>query len=172
MDEKGRGRMIAVGRVQTSHGLKGYIKVKSLSGEIEHLLRLQSVHLGAPGALTRFQVENVRRGVGAVLLKLVGIDSPESVAVHRGQFIWVERRFASALGEEEYYTADLEGCRLFQGRALIGTVASVSEGGGGDFLEVESPEGKRLIVPFSKHFVGRIDIAERRIELTEAYEQP
>ena len=172
MDEEGRGQLLAVGRVQTTHGVKGYIKVKSLSGEIEHLLRLKSVHLGSPGALRLFQVENVRRAAGAVLLKLVGIDSPESAAGYRGQFIWAERRFASTLGEDEYYTAELEGCRLFQGSVLIGTVVSVPEGGGGDFLEVESPEGKRLIIPFSRHFVGRVDTAEGRIELTEAYEQP
>jgi len=172
MDEEDRGRLLAVGRVQTSHGLNGTIKVKSLSGEFEHLLRLKSVHLGSPGALTLFQVENVRRAAGSVLLKLVGIESPENAAEYRGQLLWVERRFASALGKEEYYTTDLEGCRLFQGSVLIGIVVAVPEGGGGDFLEVESAEGKRLIVPFSGHFVGRVDITERRIELTEAYEQP
>ena len=172
MGEDDRARLLAVGMVQKSHGVKGYLKVKSLSGEIEHLLRLKDVYLGSPGSLTRFRVEDVRRGVGAVLLKLFGIDSPESAAAYRGQFIWADRQHASVLGEAEYYVADLEGCRLFQGTFLIGRVVAVPEGGGGDFLEVESPEGKRMIIPFSKHFVGRIDIAARSIELTEAYEPP
>lgn len=172
MGDEGRAQLLAAGRVQTSHGLKGYLKVKSLSGEIEHLLRLKSVHLGFPGELTLFKVEDVRRGVGSVLLKLAGIDSRETAAGYRGQFVWVDRRFASVLGEQEYYISDLQGCRLFQGQILVGSVVSVPESGGGDFLEVETPEGKRLIVPFSRHFVGRVDIADRRIELTEAYEQP
>ena len=172
MGDEGRARLLAVGRVQTSHGLKGYLKVKSLSGEIEHLLRLKKVLLGSPGKLAGFEVEDVRGGVGAVLLKLAGIDDRESADGYRGRFIWVDRKFASVLGEEEYYITDLQGCRLFQGKNLIGSVVAVPEGGGGDFLEVESPEGKRLIVPFSGHFVGRVDIVDRRIELTEAYEQP
>ena len=172
MADEDRARLLAVGRVQTSHGVKGYLKVKSLSGEIEHLLRLKDVHLGSPGSLARFRVEDVRRGVGAVLLKLAGINSPETGAGYRGQFVWAERKYASVLGEAEYYIADLEGCRLFQDGIFIGTVVAVPEGGGGDFLEVETPKGKRLIVPFSKHFVDRVDIAGRRIELTEAYEQP
>jgi len=172
MGDEGRAQLLAVGRVQTSHGLKGYLKVKSLSGEIEHLLRLKKVHLGSPGKLLLFEVEDVRRGVGAVLLKLAGIDNRETGDGYRGQFVWVDRPFASVLGEEEYYIADLQGCRLFQGKILIGSVVAVPEGGGGDFLEVESTEGKTLIVPFSKHFVGRVDISDRRIELTEAYEQP
>ena len=172
MGVEGRARLLAVGKVQTSHGLKGYLKVKSLSGEIEHLLLLKSVYLGSPGELSLFEVEAVRRGVGTVLLKLVGIDDREGGDRYRGQFVWVDRQFASVLREEEYYIADLRGCRLFQGETLVGTVVAVPEGGGGEFLEVESPEGKRLIVPFSKHFVGAVDIADRRIELTEAYEQP
>jgi 16S rRNA processing protein RimM len=172
MGDEGRAQLLAVGRIQTSHGLKGYLKVKSLSGEIEHLLRLKNVHLGGAGKLSLLEVEDVRRGVGTVLLKLAGIDNRETGDRFRGQFVWVDRQFASVLREEEYYIADLRGCRLFQGEILIGSVVAVPEGGGGDFLEVESPEGKRLIVPFSKHFVGRVDIADRRIELTEAYEQP
>lgn len=172
MADEGRSQLLAVGRVQTSHGLKGYLKVKSLSGEIEHMLRLKNVLLGTPGKRSLFEVEDVRPTPRAVLLKLAGIDTRESADEHRGQFIWVDRQYASSLGEEEYYITDLQGCRLFQGKILVGSVVAVPEGGGGDFLEVESPEGKRLIVPFSKHFVGRVDIADRRIELTEAYEQP
>jgi 16S rRNA processing protein RimM len=172
MGEESRARLLAVGRIQTAHGLKGYLKVKSLSGEVEHLLRLKSVQIGSPGKLLIYKVEDVRAAAGAVLLKLAGIDDRETGNRYRGELLWVDRQYASVLGEEEYYVADLQGCRLFQGKTLIGSVVAVPEGGSGDFLEVETPEGKRLIVPFSKHFVGRVDIADRRIELTEVYELP
>ena len=172
MNENGLAQLLAVGRIQASHGLKGYLKVKSMSGEIEHLLRLKSVYVGSPGRLSILQVEDVRAAGRMVLLKLAGIDDRGKGDRYRGQLIWAGRAEASVLGEEEYYVADLEGCRLFQGPKLIGRVVSVPEGGGGDFLEVRSPEGKSLIVPFSRYFVGRVDIEQRRIELTEAYEMP
>ena len=85
MGGEDRAQLLAVGRVQTSHGLKGYLKVRSLSGEIEHFLRLKSVHLGFSGVLTPFRVEDVRRGVGTVLLKLAGIDTRETAAGYRGR---------------------------------------------------------------------------------------
>jgi 16S rRNA processing protein RimM len=166
------GELLAVGRIRTSHGIKGYLKVKSLSGEIEHLLRLRSVHVGDGGKQTVFEVQDVRAAAGGVLLKLVGIEDRTQGDGYRGQLIWADRADASALGEEEYYIADLQGCRLFQGQKLIGRVVAVSEGGSGDFLEVESPQGERLIVLFSGHFVGKVDIERRRIELTELYELP
>jgi ribosomal 30S subunit maturation factor RimM len=55
---------------------------------------------------------------------------------------------------------------------LVGRVVAVPEGSGGEFLEVESPTGERLIIPFSKHFVGKVEVGDRRIELTEEYELP
>jgi 16S rRNA processing protein RimM len=172
MVHEDRVQLLAVGRIQTSHGLKGYLKVKSLSGQTEHLLRLKVVQIGRPGKLVLFDVEDVRSAAGAVLLKLAGIDDRKAGDGYRGQLIWADRKDASELGEEEYYVSDLQGCRCFQGRTLIGRVVAVPEGGGGDFLELESTEGKLLIVPFSKHFVGTVDVAGRRIELTEAYELP
>ncbi|MEE9309022.1 MAG: 16S rRNA processing protein RimM, partial [Spirochaetia bacterium] len=60
----------------------------------------------------------------------------------------------------------------FQRDSLVGRVVAVPEVSGGEFLEVEPLTGKRLIIPFSKHFVGKVDIGDRRIELTEEYELP
>lgn len=172
MVHEDRARLFAVGRIQTSHGLKGYLKIKSLSGETGHLLRLKGVQVGTAGKRVFFDVEDVRSAAGAVLLKLAGVDDRETGDGFRGQLIWVDREEASELGEEEYYIADLQGCLCYQGAAFIGRVVAVPEGGGGDFLELESREGRLLIVPFSRHFVGTVDVAERRIELTEAYELP
>jgi len=165
-------RLLAVGRIGKSHGLKGYLKVTSLSGEVKHLLQLKRVQVGSPGKLTVCDVEDVRPAATSVLLKLAGIDDREQADTYRGLLLWVERRYASDLGEQEYYVADLQGCRLYRGETQIGSVVAVPEGGGGDFLEVESPQGDILIIPFSSHFVDSVDIAGRRIELTDAYEEP
>ena len=164
--------LLAVGQIKTSHGLKGYLKVKSLSGEFEHLLGLKKVYIGVISKLTAFEVEDVRAVSGAALLKLAGIDHREAAAAYRGQIVWADRGGASALGEEEYYVADLQGCRVYQRDSLIGSVLAVPEGSGGEFLEVESLTGERLIIPFSKHFVGKVEVKDRRIELTEEYELP
>jgi len=164
--------LLAVGQIKTSHGLKGYLKVKSLSGEFEHLLKLKKVYIGVVGKLALFEVEDVRVVAGGALLKLAGIDHREACEAYRGQFVWADRRNASLLGEEEYYVADLQGCRVFHRGALIGLVVAVPDGSGGEFLEVELPTGERLIIPFSNHFVGKVEVEARRIELTEEYELP
>ncbi len=54
-------RMLATGRVQRPHGVEGYLKVESFSGEIKHLLRLRSVVLGNETETRSFEVEDCRR---------------------------------------------------------------------------------------------------------------
>jgi 16S rRNA processing protein RimM len=162
--------LLATGRVAGCHGLRGYLKVLSFSGSTEHFLRLQKVTLRLCDGEMEFTVEDVKTHGQGLLLKLKGVDEVEQCAKLRGAEIWVERTLACALGDGEYYVADLCRCRVFQRGRELGRVVAVSEGGAVEFLEVERPEGSRLIVPLSERFVGPIDVQAGRIELREEYE--
>ncbi len=164
--------ILAVGTVKTSHGLKGYLKVKSLSGESEHFLRLKKLFIGTARRLRPFEVQDVVVRSSDLLLKLAGIEDRETADKYRGLDIWVDRREASKLAEGEYYFADLCRCRVVRKGREIGSVASVVEGGGRDFLEVKSNTGTMFLVPFAAAFVASVDIEHGSIELTEEYELP
>jgi 16S rRNA processing protein RimM len=163
---------LAVGRIGGAHGLSGALKVRSLSGQTSHFFGFQQVFVQREGRFEAYRVERVEPYKDGVLLKLAGVDSPEQGAVLRGREIWVEREQASSLGEGEYYLADLCRCRVYQGGGELGRVVSVCEGGNGELLEVERPSGERLIVPFSAHFVGEVDVEKGSICLTEEFEPP
>ncbi len=163
---------LAVGKIKASHGLKGYLKVRSLSGETGHFFRLRRVYVVDGDRAVAFEVEHViDRGVD-LLLKLAGLENRESADRFRGREIWVERRDASTLNDGQYYLADLCRCRVYRGGTEIGRVLSVCEGSRQDYLEVEASWGETLIVPFSDHFVGRVDVENRSIELSEGYQLP
>jgi 16S rRNA processing protein RimM len=161
---------LATGRIAGCHGLRGYLKVVSFSGSTDHFLRLRSVTLRLPAGETEFAVEEVKTHGSGLLLKLKGVDEIEQCAKLRGAEIWVEREQACALGEGEYYVADLCRCRVFQRGSQLGRVVAVSEGGAGQFLEVERPSGSNLIIPLTERFVGPIDVQAGQIELREEYE--
>lgn len=163
---------LAIGRIGGAFGLTGALKVRSLSGETSHFFALDQVFVGSEGGFETFQVETVQPYRDGVLLKFAGVDSPEQGDRLRGREIWVERAHASALGDGEYYVADLCRCRVYQGGQEIGTVVSVCEGGNAELLEVERPSGGRLIVPFSVPFVGDVDVEKGSIHLTEEFELP
>jgi len=161
---------LATGRVAGCHGLRGYLRVVSFSGSTEHFLRLQKLTLRVGGGEKQFVVQDVKAHGKGLLLKLEGVDAPEQCARLQGAEIWIERSEACALGDGEYYVADLCRCRVFQQGREVGEVIAVSEGNGAEFLEVKSPAGKTLIVPLADRFVGAIDVKEGRIELREEFE--
>ncbi len=156
---------IAIGTVYGSHGVRGHIKVGSFSGEFDHFRVLKSVQLRNGDQRREFVVQEVRLTERHALMKLEGIESPEEAKAWYRWELWVPREQACPLREGEYYTADLHGLRLVHADEEIGTVVAVWDSGAGDLLEIERPDGSRVIVPFLEHFVGEVDISAGVVEL-------
>ena len=173
---------IAIGTVYGSHGVRGHLKVGSFSGEYDHFQNLRDVELRRAENSRRLAVQEVRRTDRGALMKLEGIDTPEAARSFAEWEIWVPREHGCPLGAGEYYAADLCGCALVcragdegssateqPGEERIGTVVSVRDNGVSDLLEVERPDGSRVVVPFQERFIGTVDPATGRIELKERW---
>ncbi len=163
---------LAIGLIKTSHGLKGNLKVKSLSGEVDHFFRIKRVYIRKKNRFIPFAVQSVKKLSSCILMKLEGIDTPEIARDYRGLEVWASRQDASPLKEGEYYLADIYNCRVYRGYKEIGRVKSVCEGSAADILEVESLSGKTIMIPMIDHFVGEIDVKEKRILLKEEFTLP
>jgi 16S rRNA processing protein RimM len=161
---------IAIGQIQKSHGVRGYLKVKSFSGEFDHFRKLKEVYLKGKKRDYRFDVEDIKPFGNEVLLKLEGIDTPERGRELFGFEIWVERKDAAPLGKGEYYLADLYQCDVVQNGEICGKVKSISEGSAYDLIEIALTSGKTIMVPFVERFVGKVDIEACQIELKTEFE--
>ncbi|MDR0997621.1 MAG: ribosome maturation factor RimM [Treponema sp.] len=150
-------------------GLKGFVKVRSLSGEIEHLLKLGSVSLRREGREEFWKIEEaVPAPPGPlVLMKFRGIDSPEAAKTLGGAEILVKREDAASLKPGEYYIEDLKGLTVYAAPEgeILGVITGVIEGGGGNLAEVRLNGGERRLIPFRNEFFGEIDLPGRRAEL-------
>jgi 16S rRNA processing protein RimM len=156
---------IAVGIVRGKHGLKGEIKVKSFSGESGHFFQLSRVTLKRGNREKIFTVEAVRGHNPALLLKLEGINTPEDAAEYGGWEVWTDREQASPLSEGEYYVSDLCRCRIKTGSGKTFPIRDVWEGAPKLMLEIETEHGSKRLIPFQSEFVGKVDLAERTVEL-------
>ncbi len=158
---------LAIGKVLKSHGLKGFINVRSFSGDFDHFHRLREVYLLKKGVPVLYRIEAVRAHSDMILLKLQGVDTPEKAKEISGSSIWVEREYASPLSNGEYYVGDLCSCSIHKNDRDVGRVKSVIDSGAGDLLEVVFHDGKVLMIPLMEHYIDKVDINERKIFLKE-----
>jgi 16S rRNA processing protein RimM len=158
---------LAAGVITGTHGVSGWLKVRSYSDESDHLTVLREA-LFRKGAVERvLAIEEARALPRGVLLKIRGMDSPERARSLVGWEIWVPRPQAARLLDGEYYAVDLCLCSLWFGEEEIGSVRSVSEGGASELLEVQGKEGRTFLVPFIDHFIGDVQLEKRKIFLKE-----
>ncbi|MDA3958244.1 ribosome maturation factor RimM [Oceanispirochaeta sp.] len=159
---------IAIGCVRKTHGVKGYLKVVSFSGEYDHFQKLDQIKLKNKSQSRVFKIEEVTPFGGEVLIKLEGIDNPEKGKLLSGWVIWVPRDLAADLKQGEFYHADLVNCQVLLEGKEIGEVQSILESGSDDLLEVKIGEEVKLI-PFNSIFIGSVDMEKKTIELLEGW---
>jgi len=155
------------GIVGAPFGLKGFVKVKPLSGEIDHLLKLTSVTLRQGEKERTLAIEESAAIPPAVAIRFAGFDSPEAAKALRGAQLLVSREDAAPLQPGEFYIEDLKGLAVIAADSgeVLGHIADVIEGGGGDMAEIRLNDGKTRLVPFRKEFITGIDLAKGRVML-------
>jgi 16S rRNA processing protein RimM len=168
--------LLVTGIIRSSHGVNGFVKVESTSGEVDHLMDLKGIDLrsgGINGTIKRYEIERIEGSAICLLMKLKGIETPEQAKTLAGLELVVPRDMACPLEDGEYYVNDLCQCVLMYKGTLVGTITGVMEGGAGDLLEVTLSESGGFgedksatrILPLRKEFVGKIDIKAKTVEL-------
>lgn len=158
--------LLVTGIVRSSHGVRGYMKVKSLSGEVAHFTTLDRVFLRKAKKTLEFEVETAALQKDTPLLKLKGIDTPEQVKKYSGWEICVAEENACPLGEGEYYNKDLLGLKLKYEGQSVATIVDVHEMPTSDMFEVQAAD-KTFMVPFKDGIIGDVRIADGYVELLD-----
>jgi len=157
------------GIVGAPFGLEGFVKVKPLSGEIEHLLKLKSVTLKQNGKERALAVEESVPNGDAIVMRFAGFNSPEAAKALAGAELIVSREEAAALKPGEFYVEDLKGLAVIASTEgtpqILGYINAIIEGGGGDLAEIALNNGKLKLVPFLKEFFSDFDLENRRVTL-------
>jgi 16S rRNA processing protein RimM len=154
---------LSAGRVGRAHGLDGSFVVTRP--------RPALLELGAALRLGDRDHEIVRRAGTdeKPIVRLDGIDSREAVDAVRGSDLLVARAAAPALGDDEYWPEDLEGCAVTDGDREVGVVRRLIGYPSVDVLEVERSGGDDLLVPMVRDAIRSVDVAARRIDVSLAF---
>lgn len=167
--------MLVTGIIRSPHGVNGFVKVESISGETVHFNGLTEVLVRPAGGVTPvcLEIETIRTTSIPPLVKFRGVDTPEAAKAFAGAEILIPRDKACPLEAGEWYVSDLCQCVLVQNGVSVGLITGVMEGGESDLLEVTLsdgavpgvPGGEKRYVPFRKEFVGDVDMTAKTVEL-------
>jgi 16S rRNA processing protein RimM len=169
------------GIVGAPFGLKGFVKVKPLSGEIDHLLKLKTATLRRDGKEQSLAIEEIAPIPPAVAIRFAGYDTPEAAKALHGAQLIVDRKNAAPLQPGEFYVEDLKGLEVIaaarpggasavfadksDNERIIGHIVNIIEGGGGDLAEIRLHNGAVKLVPFRAEFFPAIDLAKKQATL-------
>jgi 16S rRNA processing protein RimM len=156
--------VLRAGRVGRAHGLDGSFYV---TGAQPRLLSVGTKVTVAEHTRAIVRLAGVQE---RPIVRLEGIEDRPAAETLRGMPLTVDRQDAPTLAEGEWWAHELEGCAVFDGERLVGTVTRLIELPSCEVLEVRRAgsgvqDGGELLVPMVKDAIKRMDIAHARIEV-------
>lgn len=153
------GAQLVAGRVGRAHGLDGSFYV---TGPLTRLLTL-----GTSVTVAGRAEEVVRRAGTAArpIVRLAGVEDRAGAEALRGAELTVAAGEAPALGEDEFWAHELEGCVVHDQRGReLGSVVRLLALPSCEVLEVMPVAGgEPLLVPMVRDAIGEVNVQTRRI---------
>lgn len=153
---------VAVGKIVKPFGVRGDVRVLSLSDVPGRLQGLKQVMLVAPdGRTVSASVVRLREERGGFVVGFDVFSTPEEAAAFRGGLIQIARGQAPPLPEGQYYECDLIGMTVRDEAGLVlGTLEEIVATGGHPVFAVRR-EGKEVLIPATRSVVASVDVAGR-----------
>ncbi len=152
--------LMSVGQITKPHGVRGEVKVFSLTDSLERFIELDKVYIDDKDV----NITSVKLQKDRAILKIEGIDSIEEADLYRNKYLQVKREDAIKLPEGSYYVADLMDCYVYDtdGEEL-GKVYDVISTGSNDVYWVKSEGKEDVLIPVLKTIVEEVDIENNKI---------
>lgn len=153
---------VTVGLVERPFGVRGEVKVRSLSDVPGRFETLTSVSLVAKDGKTMdTSVTHVRRAGERFIVRFAGLTTPEEAGLWRGSLIQAPRGIVPMLPAGQYYECDLVGIGVQTDQGLpIGVLEEIVELPGGHVFVVRQG-AKETLIPAAKEWVTAVDLARR-----------
>lgn len=154
--------LITIGKVLKPWGIKGEIKIESLTDFPERFKQVRRVFLVSPkGTEKSCAMRSVRYSGSAPLLLLDGFDTPEQAKTITGWLIKIPEEEAIPLPKGQYYWFELLGMEVFaEDGEKLGSIIDIFETGSNDVYVIKH-NGKEVYIPATREIVKNVDTKAR-----------
>ncbi len=148
------GNKIHVATILAAHGIKGEVKVKSLT-ETPQAFATYGPLVAKDGRV--FEIRNVRAQKDDFLCVLNDISDRNAAEALRGLELFVVREKLPALKEGEVYLSDVQGKEVLADGKSLGHIVGFQNFGAGELMELEG--GMLIPVSFIASFATQVHLS-------------
>ncbi len=155
-------KMVVVGKILGSRGVKGEAKVLPLTYSTRRFDELTEVYVSEGEGYRRLIIDNSRVSGRYVIIKFRELSTPEDVKKLKGKELLIKEEQSPPLPEGVYYHYQIMGLEVFteQGE-LIGRVTNIIETGSNDVYVVTGE--REVLIPAIDEVVKEIDLENKRM---------
>ena len=163
---KNTNKRICIGKITSSHGVKGLVKILPYCEDI-NLLNGDILCQENSDKTLNITIKNSAGKY--ILAQIEGITNPEDAKSAKCSLYILRETLPKIDNDDEFYIEDLAGLNALNPKGeLIGTVIALQNFGASDMLEVKPNSGASYFVPFQDEYVSKIDLDNNSLVISNA----
>lgn len=157
---------LQVGVISSTHGVRGEVKVFPTTDDPKRYKKLKKVYLDTGREFLPLEIQGVKFFKQFVIVKFKGIDNINDIEMYKQKTLYVDRKDAVPLKEDEYFIADMVGIEVYTDDGeKFGVLKEVMETGANDVYIIDSINHGEVLVPAIKQCILDVDIEENRMDI-------
>jgi 16S rRNA processing protein RimM len=147
-----------IGKIVAPFGIRGEVKIFSLSDVPDRFVTLKSVYIGLEH--TAYRMKGVRPYKGdMLLLKLDGVDDANVAETLRNRDLCIPATELAKLPPDQYYQHDILGLQVYRlDNQEVGVITDIWPAGGSDIYVIKGQDGQEILIPAIKEVIKQIDL--------------
>ncbi len=162
--------LVHVGKVTKPQGIRGEVRIYSLSGQPENFGNYpQVVLVDEDGQRLEYTVTSFRVQGNFAVVALGNVPDRNRAEELVGCQVWVAEEYLAPLAADEFYWRDIMGAEVVdrEGHSL-GKLTSLMAAGGSDLLVVRQ-DGEEMLIPFRPEFLVEIGSEKIIVDLPPGF---
>ena len=157
-------KYLEIGQIVNTFGIKGMVKVKPFTDNIERFSNLEKIYIKNKSGQTEYKIQEVKYHKNMVLIKFEGIENPEQADLLRNSYLIVDRETEEPLEPGRYYIVDMIGLDVFtDDNEYLGKLEDIYNTGSSDIYVVKNELGKQVLLPAIEDVIKNIDMDNKKV---------
>lgn len=157
-------KYLEIGQIVNTFGIKGMVKVKPFTDNIERFSNLEKIYIKNKSGQTEYKIQEVKYHKNMVLIKFEGIENPEQADLLRNSYLIVDRETEEPLEAGRYYIVDMIGLDVFtDDNEYLGKLEDIYNTGSNDIYVVKNELGKQILLPAIEDVIKNIDMDNKKV---------